>query len=64
MNLQSIQPGDIVRVDKKGRIFLAEVTEKVRGKLKLSPITPSMTYYEASAREVTAHWKRRKNGTG
>ena len=58
MNLQGVKDGDIVRIDKKGRIFLAEVTGKERGKIRVSPITNGITYHEASAREIVAHWRK------
>lgn len=63
MTLGSVKPGDIVRVDKRGRIFLAEVNERVaetgkRTRLVVTPITSGITFREVSAAEVIGHWKR------
>lgn len=58
MNLQSVREGDIVQVNKRGRLFLASVVEKERGKVKIDPLLDNINYFEASAREVVAHWRK------
>jgi hypothetical protein len=58
MNLSRVSPGDIVRVNKKGRLFLATVSSKEPQGLKVTPIRDNISYHEASAREVVEHWKR------
>lgn len=60
-SLSTIKPGDIVEVDKKGRKFFAVVEDKQDGGLALKPITHGVSYRTASAREVTAHWRKTKN---
>ena len=59
MELASIRPGDIVRVDKKGRVFEAFVLAKRRGGLEIEPIQRGISYTSASAREVVCHWVKR-----
>jgi len=58
MNLQGVRVGDIVRVDKRGRRFLAEVQEKESGRLTIKPLQSGINYFEASAREVVEHYKK------
>lgn len=58
MQLTSVRPGDIVKVDKKGRRFFAEVEHKEKQKLTIDPIQRGISYREASAREVVGHWKQ------
>lgn len=58
MVLTSVREEDIVRVDKKGRIFLAVVTEKEKGRVKIRPLDNRITYYEASSREIVTHYKK------
>ena len=66
MELASIRPGDIVRVDKKGRVFEAFVLEKHKGGLEIEPIQRGVSYTSASAREVVCQWAQRgrRRGTG
>lgn len=64
MELASIRPGDIVRVDKKGRGFEAFVLEKHKGGLEIEPIQRGVTYTSASAREVVCHWAQRGRRRG
>jgi hypothetical protein len=56
--LTSVQPGDIIEVDKKGRRFHAIVEEKANGSVRFTPIERGITYLDASAREVIAHWRK------
>ena len=59
MELASVRPGDIVRVNKKGRVFEAFVLRKRKGELEIEPIQRGITYTTASAREVICHWAKR-----
>jgi hypothetical protein len=52
MVLTKVKPGDTIKVNKRGRIFQAEVVEKDRGKLKIKPLDSNISYHEATAREV------------
>lgn len=60
MTITSIKPGDLVRCDRKGTIFYAEVVSKGEKGLHVTPITPHITYYSVTAREVKAHWRKSK----
>jgi hypothetical protein len=59
MELASVRPDDIVRVDKKGRVFEAFVLGKRRGGLEIAPLQRGISYTTASAREVICHWAKR-----
>jgi hypothetical protein len=59
MNLTQIRPDDIVRVDRKGRVFEALVLARRRGELQIRPIQPGVTFTRARAREVICHWSKR-----
>ncbi len=59
MNITDAAPGDIVRVNRKGRIFHAEVSGRTRSTLELVPLTRNINYHHARAREVTSHWRQR-----
>lgn len=60
MNITSVEPGAIVRVDRKGRIFDAEVTGREDRALRVTPLRAGITYTTATSREVIAHWARRE----
>lgn len=59
MRLNGIAPGDVVRVDRMGRVFLAEVTGTVPGGLQIVPADRRISYRQCRAREVREHWSRR-----
>ena len=59
MQLASVRPDDIVRVNKKGRVFEALVLGKYKGRLEIAPLQRGITYTTASAREVICHWAKR-----
>jgi hypothetical protein len=61
-SLATIKPRDIVEVDKRGRKFLAIVTEKRQGELTINPIAPNISYFNATSREIVKHWRLTKNG--
>lgn len=62
MTLTSVKAGDIVEVDKKGRRFLAYVTEKKDRALAIRPVDRRITYFECSAHEVIDHWRHSRAG--
>lgn len=59
MQLASVRPDDIVRVNKKGRVFEALVLGKRKGRLEIEPLQRGITYTTASAPEVICHWAKR-----
>jgi hypothetical protein len=59
MQLAAVRPDDIVRVNKKGRVFAALVLAKREGRLEIEPLQRGITYTTASAREVICHWAKR-----
>jgi hypothetical protein len=57
MNTSIIALSDLVKVDRRGREFIAEVTARdSNGDLQLRPLQRS-TYYSARPREVVAHYR-------
>ena len=57
MNTSTISLSDLVKVDRRGREFIAEVAAKdPNGDLQLRPLQRS-TYYSARPREVVAHYR-------
>lgn len=63
LDLNPVRTGDIVRVNKKGRIFLASVVSKIEvagknSRLEVEAIARGITYREALATEVVDHWKK------
>ena len=59
MRLQGISTGDLVRVNRLGRMFIAEVTGTTGGGLTLLPIDRRVSYRTCRSREVVDHWARR-----
>lgn len=60
VRLTTIRPGDIVRGDVGGRLFLAFVESNESRTLGVAPITPNITYRQLKARQVVAHWRKAK----
>ena len=57
MRTRAIHRGDIVRVDKRGRIFHAIVQGLgATGGFAIAPLERNITYRQASAREIVDHW--------
>lgn len=56
MRTRSINPGDIVRVNKRGRIFHAHVRGVSHGGLTIEPLERGISYRQVSPREVIDHW--------
>lgn len=59
-SLQSVHPGDIVEIDKRGRRFYALVRTKAPGTLNILPLDKRFTYYTAAANEVVGIWRADK----
>ena len=59
MRLAAIRPQDVVRVEKRGRSFMALVLAKGADRLSIEPIGAGISYRSATAREVVGHWARR-----
>jgi hypothetical protein len=57
MRLRSVQPGDVVLANHKGRVFYARVVGHERaGVLRIDPLERHVTYRSVKAREVVDHW--------
>jgi hypothetical protein len=69
MIIAAIKPGDLVRCDRRGRLFEARVTAREPYALAIEPLRPNTNYYSAKSNEVRAHWaarpaRNRKVSTG
>jgi hypothetical protein len=54
---RGIQPGDLVMVDKRGRVFYARVLGAgAAGALAVEPLDRRISWRQATAREVVDHW--------
>lgn len=57
MRTRAIHRGDLVLVNKKGRLFHAKVQGLgAMGGLSVVPIERNVSYRQASAREIVDHW--------
>jgi len=57
MRTRSVQPGDIVLVSKRGRIFHATVRGVAAGGgFEVAPIERGISYRHVKASEITDHW--------
>jgi hypothetical protein len=59
VRLNGIAAGDVVRVNRLGRVFLAEVTGTVPGGLQIVPADKRISYRQCRSREVLDHWTKR-----
>ena len=58
MRVRGIEPGDLVLVNKRGRLFHARVRAvDPTGVLRVDPIERNISYREAGAREIADHWR-------
>jgi hypothetical protein len=58
MRMRGIDPGDLVLVNKRGRLFHARVRSvDPSGALRVDPIERNISYREAAAREIADHWR-------
>jgi hypothetical protein len=59
MRTRSVQPGDIVLVTKRGRIFHAQVRGiAIGGGFDVAPIERGISHRHVKASEITDHWAR------
>lgn len=61
-SLNTIQPGDIVEVEKHGRKGICLVGAKHSGEIDITPISKGFTWRTATSRQITGHWRQTKNG--
>ena len=61
-SLNTIHPGDIVEVEHNGRKAFCHVLDKGGGELSIRSIGPGFTWRTCTARQVTSHWRKTKNG--
>jgi hypothetical protein len=59
VRLANVLVGDIVLVNRKGRVFHAVVTRTEPQGLGLDPIEKRITYRQCTAHDVIGHWTRR-----
>ena len=59
MRLADVVAGDIVLVNRKGRVFHAVVGAARPHGLTIEPIDKRVTYRTCTAHEVVGHWARR-----
>jgi len=59
MRLAQVLAGDIVLVNRKGRVFHAVVTGTEPRGLALEPIDKRISYRHCGAHDVVGHWARR-----
>lgn len=59
MRLNAINPGDIVRISVRGRIFHALVRGTSAGGLQVEPLERGINYRQVKAHDVLEHWSRR-----
>ncbi|CAB4936397.1 unannotated protein [freshwater metagenome] len=59
VRLDGIDPGDIVRVSVRGRLFHGVVRGTTPGGLEVEPIEKGISYRQVKARDVLEHWGRR-----
>lgn len=58
MRTRGIDPGDMVLVNKRGRLFHARVrVVEHDGRLRVEPLERNISYRECTAREVVDHWR-------
>jgi antitoxin (DNA-binding transcriptional repressor) of toxin-antitoxin stability system len=61
MTITTVRRGDIVEIDKNGRLFFAVVTARRRSGLEILPITAGISFRSCVSREVVGHYRRSKN---
>lgn len=59
MRLSGIDPGDIVRVSVRGRVFHAIVRGTTPDGLQVEPIERNISHRHLKARDVIEHWAKR-----
>jgi hypothetical protein len=59
MRARSIKPGDIVLVNKRGRIFHAKIRGAAAGGgFDVAPMERGISYRHCKATEITEHWSQ------
>jgi hypothetical protein len=53
---RSINPGDIVRINKRGHLFYALVRGIGPAGMVIEPLQRNISHRQASARDVVDHW--------
>lgn len=65
MRTRAIQPGDLVKVNKRGRVFYARVLGAgAMGGLSVEPLDRRVSWRQATAREVIDHWTHARRELG
>jgi hypothetical protein len=65
VRMRGIHPGDRVRVNKRGRVYDARVLGAgPTGGLIVEPLDRRISWRQATAREVIAHWPHGAGGDG
>jgi hypothetical protein len=57
MRLRGINPGDLVLVNKRGRLFHARVRQVEAERIRVDPLERNVSYREATAHEIADHWR-------
>jgi len=59
MRTRGIDPGDLVLVNKRGRVFHARVrsVDPLTGNVRVDPLERNVSWREATAREIADHWR-------
>jgi hypothetical protein len=58
MRLAQIRAGDVVLVDKKGRLIHGLVSDVDEGGVQFRPLCPNTAWFRAEAREIVGHWRK------
>lgn len=61
MRAARIEPGDVVKIDKRGHMFFAEVIEvdeRAAEPIIFVPVCRGVTYRTARPRQVVAHYRK------
>ena len=57
MRLRGISPGDLVLVNKRGRLFHARVRQVEAERIRVDPLERNVSYREATPHEIADHWR-------
>jgi hypothetical protein len=58
MRTRSIKPGDIVLVNKRGRIFHALIRGAASGGFDIAPVERGIRHRHCKAAEIADHWSK------
>ncbi len=65
MRTRAIASGDLVLINKRGRLFYAKVAGTgLNGGLTVEPLDRHITWRQATAREVIDHWSHARRDPG